>query len=503
MDALASRLGRPALIEDRRQNVVAYSRHEESSEEETDEVRRQTILRRQADPAVATWLQQFGIAEARHPLRIPKNQALGMLPRVCVPIWHASVLLGYLWFVDADESMRDEEMELARTSASAFALTLYHQNMLGELASRREAEAVRDLLLSDFDARSRAAQSLVDDGFTSFDAGVLALVVQPVLSSGRRADEAIRVALEQALVGARRRFAPRDSLHLVRSEHGLLLLSHTAARMPAVEQCAVGLVETLRAALAGNEAVESVVVGIGTSRPTLDAALESYEEARHASRIAELSLGYGPVAHWSELGIYRLLTRLSADDVSSAIAHSGLERLLADESAEALVQTLETYLDLAGNAQATAEHLQLHRTTLYYRLGRVEQLAATDLRDGNKRLALHLGLKLARLNGRLKGAIAPAPPAREEPEDATIHKTIHLDTRKVTSESATSSRSPVSRSLTSTTPSASRLPTTTMVGTPISSESANLTPAETARSSSKTRTPAAANSSETIVATSS
>ncbi|HZC41282.1 MAG TPA: helix-turn-helix domain-containing protein, partial [Streptosporangiaceae bacterium] len=44
--------------------------------------------------------------------------------------------------------------------------------------------------------------------------------------------------------------------------------------------------------------------------------------------------------------------------------------------------------------------LHLHRATLYYRLGKAERLTGADLRDGQDRLALHLGLKLARLTGR-------------------------------------------------------------------------------------------------------
>lgn len=72
---------------------------------------------------------------------------------------------------------------------------------------------------------------------------------------------------------------------------------------------------------------------------------------------------------------------------------------MPDEASHVLLSTLETYLDLAGNAHATAERLRLHRTTLYYRLQRVEQLAGTDLRDGGERLCLHLALKLARLTG--------------------------------------------------------------------------------------------------------
>ena len=69
-----------------------------------------------------------------------------------------------------------------------------------------------------------------------------------------------------------------------------------------------------------------------------------------------------------------------------------------------MVETLETYLDVAGNAQLTAERLNLHRTSLYYRLQRVEQLADTDLKNGLERLALHLTIKIARMTGEYVGS---------------------------------------------------------------------------------------------------
>ena len=94
------------------------------------------------------------------------------------------------------------------------------------------------------------------------------------------------------------------------------------------------------------------------------------------------------------------LAHLSDDQMEATTLHPGLERLLADDRAEPLVDTLETYLDLAGSAQATAAALALHRTSLYHRISRIEELCDADLCDGNERLALHLGLKLARLTGR-------------------------------------------------------------------------------------------------------
>ena len=39
----------------------------------------------------------------------------------------------------------------------------------------------------------------------------------------------------------------------------------------------------------------------------------------------------------------------------------------------------------------------MHRTSLYYRLSRIELITGMNLASGTDRLSLHLGLKLARL----------------------------------------------------------------------------------------------------------
>ena len=95
VDELALRLGRPVLLEDQVQRVVAYSEQTEPM----DDVRRETILRRHTTPEVRRWFRSAGIFEAAGPLRIPGAAGLGLLPRVCVPTRHDGRLLGFLWLI--------------------------------------------------------------------------------------------------------------------------------------------------------------------------------------------------------------------------------------------------------------------------------------------------------------------------------------------------------------------------------------------------------------------
>jgi sugar diacid utilization regulator len=134
-------------------------------------------------------------------------------------------------------------------------------------------------------------------------------------------------------------------------------------------------------------------VGIGSTQP-LAAAPRSYRQARDAVAVAQRGPSFGRVAAWDELGVYRTLARFP-DDLDDDALHPGLVELLRDH--DQLVETLEAYLDRAGDAKATADALNLHRATLYYRLQRIEEITGARLKVGEDRLALHLGLRLARL----------------------------------------------------------------------------------------------------------
>jgi hypothetical protein len=134
--------------------------------------------------------------------------------------------------------------------------------------------------------------------------------------------------------------------------------------------------------------------GLAAARRGLAELADSWREASSAARAASAEARFGPVAAWSAIGPYRLLAALPR--TSDTVPDSAVRPLLTPAHAE-LARTAEVFLDRAGQAGRTATELGIHRQTLYYRLGRVQQLTGLDLNDGEDRLLLHMALKAARL----------------------------------------------------------------------------------------------------------
>jgi hypothetical protein len=412
IDRVALRLHRPAVLEDRFFRLVAYSAHDVP----VDEVRSTSILRRHASDEVSRWLSAVGIRQARGPVRLPGNPELNMLPRICFPVRHRDVLLGYLWFIDADESIGPADLNWCVREAADLGVLLHRASVASAASSARVAEAVR-ALLSDSPAAAAAARDLEDDGLIgSDDDGVVVAVLQAVISEPD-GGAAAQDNLSEALLGSPYLYRRGHALHLARKDHSVLLLAAPGEDDARLRSQLDSLAAVGSAALAVTSPAACLVVGIGGHRTALVDAVHSYQEARMAAMVAAALPAVGATACWSDLGIYQVAARLATRGESSPMLHRGLRPLFDLPEALPLLETLEAYLDAAGNAQVTAEMLHLHRTSLYYRLQRVEQLAGTDLKDGMERLAMHLTLKVARLTGEYvpRHGDGPASSSEREP----------------------------------------------------------------------------------------
>ncbi|MGH2522074.1 MAG: PucR family transcriptional regulator, partial [Anaerolineales bacterium] len=140
---------------------------------------------------------------------------------------------------------------------------------------------------------------------------------------------------------------------------------------------------------------QPLVVGVGQVYPGEKSLRRSYDEALEAADIGRrLGVEARVVCFW-ELGLLDWLYRLPSEVLAGNYYLAKLRALAEhDERTNGdMVRTLEAYLEYGGALAEAASALSIHRNTLLYRLGRIEEIAGLDMKDVGQRLNLHVALK--------------------------------------------------------------------------------------------------------------
>ncbi|WP_083502255.1 PucR family transcriptional regulator ligand-binding domain-containing protein [Sphaerimonospora mesophila] len=162
-------------------------------------------------------------------------------------------------------------------------------------------------------------------------------------------------------------------------------------------------VDTTRLARDALAAVSDGTFSTGFSRVAEgpDAIPAAYGQALKAARVGRQLHGTGAVAHFDELGVYRLLSLVSDTGELHAFVRETLGSLAGDDDAENadLRRTLQMLLDTNLNVAETARRLHFHYNTLRYRIGKLERMLGNFTEDAHLRLNLTLALHVLRMRG--------------------------------------------------------------------------------------------------------
>jgi hypothetical protein len=378
VDGLAARLRRAVLVDDRELRLVAASQ----DFGDADPARVWSLLHRRTRPEDVRHEEITRLPGAGY---VPENPELQLWQRLCVPIRCQGLLLGFVWVTDRFGEIPPDKVADAERTAAEIGLLLRDRLVAADRDRALHADLVERLLSRDAATRSEAADEAVDRGLLDNSADVAVLLVRGSVARGTVAAESPAVSLP-------------DIERLARDHPGLRTLT---ARWPrraiAIFTGRPGacLDRSLRALADDLGQAGAWRVGIGGPVP----GLAELPAARRQADIALSTVSDDGVACWAELSADALLAQFPREQWEDALLPAGLARLLADPAAAALLPTLSAFLDCAGEAQRTAARLRIHRTTLYYRLSRIEQISGLSLHDGRDRLLAHLALRLSELYG--------------------------------------------------------------------------------------------------------
>jgi GAF domain-containing protein len=145
----------------------------------------------------------------------------------------------------------------------------------------------------------------------------------------------------------------------------------------------------------------SAAIGISELHEGPANASRAYHQAVDAATIGRALLGQGGAIAYSQVGAYRYLVHIAAEDAPHDRMRAAVDRLIDYDRRRrtALLDTLERYLAERRSVIESARALFIHPNTLRQRLGRIEDLTGLRL-DEDDLLSLELAIKLARLHGR-------------------------------------------------------------------------------------------------------
>jgi GAF domain-containing protein len=145
-------------------------------------------------------------------------------------------------------------------------------------------------------------------------------------------------------------------------------------------------------------------IGISQVHTVSSQAARAYREAIDASTIGCALLRDGGAIAYPQLGAYRYLVHIAADDAPRDRMRAAVDVLIEYDTRRrsALLNTLERYLAERRSVIESARALFIHPNTLRQRLARIEELTGVEL-DHADLLSLELAIKLARLHGRPEG----------------------------------------------------------------------------------------------------
>lgn len=341
------------------------------------------------------------------------EEALGQhsLTRIMVPVLIRHEVVGYLSLVGSDGDFGYLERLILGQVAPILALEFARERERSEVESRYSAEALMDVLQGNY---SQPEEMLARAHLLGYDLTVPQVVfilelsaTEPEYSTGSSQFQWIKRAREELQRAWPSCWIASESRRMI-SLLPLSTIENNGASERESENMLFPRLERIHARIQqSNGSYSGALVysgGIGHIADVLQEIPQSYRQAQQALEIGQRLFGEGKLHSFARLGIYRLLFHLYEQEELSDFYSETLGPLLDADARgnSALIETLEGFFRCNGNLSETARTMHLHRNSLLYRLGRIEELLGRSLEDPELRLSLQIALKIRYLQKDLR-----------------------------------------------------------------------------------------------------
>ncbi len=140
-------------------------------------------------------------------------------------------------------------------------------------------------------------------------------------------------------------------------------------------------------------------IGIGNACQQISDYRRGFAEASEALQMGQSLNRDGGVTHFNDLGVYRYLYKIARMDNLRDMYQDQVALIANYDQRKGtdLLDTLEIYLECAGNLTKTSNRLFVHRNTLIQRLERLQSLCEIDLQERSNWLTLQVAIKVYKL----------------------------------------------------------------------------------------------------------
>jgi PucR family transcriptional regulator, purine catabolism regulatory protein len=141
----------------------------------------------------------------------------------------------------------------------------------------------------------------------------------------------------------------------------------------------------------------NIKIGVGRPYANISKIAQSYQEAREALKICQLS-DASSVLHFEELGFYKILSEKSKKELEKFVDDLLLPVFEYDRNKNGeLIKTLETYYDVNRNFKLTSKNLFTHYNTILYRIKKIEELTGASLSNPENSLNMEIAVNILKL----------------------------------------------------------------------------------------------------------
>ncbi len=324
-----------------------------------------------------------------------------MVKRYTVPICTQDRNFGAIYIWDSDNRLTSLELRMVKSASSIIALEILRKLSMFEIESKYKIEFFDDLFSRNPVKRKRGLEraSFFDfDKNLSYSAVVISIGASSIVNKHKSLQTQLLHKMNVRVLGLIQRVLQQQKRNMIcgnKSDKIIILYGSSIEGDSKMLKKEILSFSNEILHYAELESIDKVEIGIGRNYKDPDELWKSYREAKRAIRSIDMDEEHD-VMHYSDLGIYKLLTyeelKPELYDFYKEILSSLVE--YDKEKNTELILTLKNYFLYGGNSKKISKEMFTHYNTVIYRIQRIQEITGADLEVYNDRLNLQIALKI-------------------------------------------------------------------------------------------------------------